>query len=211
MKINFSRRFATLAVVVLSFLPLTIQAQQLLVVGRDYTAIEPPVAAQSPAKLEVIEFFSYACSHCNELNPSLVTWVGKLPKDVQFRRVAVSFNPFYRLMARFYYTLEAMGEENRLDVKVFDALHNKGIKLINEKSIRDWVVDQGVDAKKFNDVFKSAKIDEKLKEADRLAGLVGLKGVPSLAVDGRYLVAGDLALVDKVILKARFARSQPKP
>ena len=211
MKINFSRRFATLAVVVLSFLPLTIQAQQLLGVGRDYTAIEPPVAAQSPAKLEVIEFFSYACSHCNELNPSLVTWVGKLPKDVQFRRVAVSFNPFYRLMARFYYTLEAMGEENRLDVKVFDALHNKGIKLINEKSIRDWVVDQGVDAKKFNDVFKSAKIDEKLKEADRLASAVGLKGVPSLAVDGRYLVAGDLALVDKVILKARFARSQPKP
>ncbi len=211
MKINFSRRFATLAVVVLSFLPLTIQAQQLLVVGRDYTAIEPPVAAQSPAKLEVIEFFSYACSHCNELNPSLVTWVGKLPKDVQFRRVAVSFNPFYRLMARFYYTLEAMGEENRLDVKVFDALHNKGIKLIDEKSIRDWVVDQGVDAKKFNDVFKSAKIDEKLKEADKLARLVGLKGVPSLAVDGRYLVAGDLALVDKVILKARFARSQPKP
>lgn len=211
MKINFSRRFATLVFVALSFLPLAIQAQQLLVQGRDYTAIEPPVAAQSPAKLEVIEFFSYACSHCNELNPSLVTWVGKLPKDVQFRRVAVSFNPFYRLMARFYYTLEAMGEENRLDVKVFDALHNKGIKLINEKSIRDWVVDQGVDAKKFNDVFKSAKIDEKLKEADKLAGLVGLKGVPSLAVDGRYLVAGDLALVDKVILKARFARSQPKP
>lgn len=38
-------------------------------------------------------------------------------------------------MARLYYTLEAIGELKRLDSAVFSAIHEKGVKLIDDQSI----------------------------------------------------------------------------
>ena len=83
--------------------------------GRDYVTIDPPLNSDSPGKIEVIEFFSFACPHCNDLQPLLNTWETKLPRDVVFKRVPVVFNPFYQLMAKLYYALEITGDLARLD------------------------------------------------------------------------------------------------
>ena len=58
-------------------------------------------------------------------------------------------------MAKLFYTLDAIGEMERLDAAAFDAIHVKGLKLIDEKSVQEWAVSQGVDAKKFSGVFKA--------------------------------------------------------
>ena len=60
--------FAALA---LSLLALAAPAQAQLAVGRDYVAIDPPLTTDTPAKIEVIEFFSFACPHCADLHPHL--------------------------------------------------------------------------------------------------------------------------------------------
>ena len=197
-------------------LALPSQAQQ-LVAGRDYTVIDPAIPKDEPEKIEVVEFFSYACPHCNELNPSLMKWAGKLPADVTLRRVPVNFSPFYQLMGRLYYTLEAIGELQRLDSAAFEAIHSKGLRLVDEKSIQDWVVSQGVDAKKFSDAFNSFGVVSKLKRADALAQSAMIRGVPALVVDGRYIAGPNakghdelLALTDKVIDKARAERGTAK-
>ena len=182
-----------------------------LVVGKDYAVMSPTLQVDNPAKTELIEFFSYACPHCNELNPSLMKWADRLPADVTFKRVPVSFNPFYQLMAKLYYTLEAIGELSRLDSAVFDAIHNKGLRLVDEKSIRDWVVAQGVDAKRFSDAFNSFGVDSKVKQANFLAQTAKIPGVPTLVVDGKYVVLGEnargfdgmLAVAGRVVDKAR--------
>ena len=113
------------AAIGLSFLAFTLPAQaQQAVAGKDYVAIDPPITTESPGKIEVIEFFSYGCPHCFSLNPSLERWADKLPADVSFQRVPVSFNqPYYQTLARFYYALEALGELKRLDNAVFSAIH----------------------------------------------------------------------------------------
>lgn len=194
------------------------QAQQ-LATGRDYNVIEPAMVTDEPAKIEVLEFFSYGCPHCNDLNPLLVKWAAKQPADVAFRRVPVGFgNPYYQLMARLYYSLEALGELKRLDEAAFNAIHVKGLKLIDEKSIAEWVTAQGVDAKKFSDAFNSFGVVSKAKRGDQLAQSAKIRGVPALVVDGRYLVVGQnikshadlLALTDKVIDKARADRKTKK-
>ena len=186
-------------------------AEAPLVVGKDYAVISPALQVDNPAKTELIEFFSYACPHCSELNPSLMKWADRLPTDVTFKRVPVSFNPFYQLMAKLYYTLEAIGELSRLDSAVFDAIHNKGLRLVDEKSIRDWVVAQGVDAKRFSDAFNSFGVDSKVKQANFLAQTAKIPGVPTLVVDGKYVVLGEnargfdgmLAVAGRVVDKAR--------
>ncbi len=201
-----------LAAVTVGFLALAAPAQAQLVAGRDYTVIEPPQPTDNPSTIEVVEFFSYACPHCNDLNPMIHKWAAKLPPDVVFKRVPVSFNPFYELMARLFYSLETTGDLARLDEPLFNAIHVKGLKLINEKSITEWATSQGVDALKFGEAWKSFNVNSKTKRADQMARNFRIQGVPAIAVDGRYLVGGKnlqelLALTDKVIDKRRTERS----
>ena len=201
-----------LATIALTLFSLALPAQAELVVGRDYVVLNPVQPTDDPAKIEVIEFFSYGCPHCSDLNPAAMKWAAKLPADVAFKRIPVGFNnPFYQLMAKLYYALEAIGELQRLDSAAFDAIHNKGLRLIDEKSVLEWVSGQGVDAKKFSDAFKSFGVISKAKRADQMAQSSKIQGVPALLVDGRYLVVGKdvkshdglLALTDQVIGKAR--------
>ncbi|MEI7614503.1 MAG: thiol:disulfide interchange protein DsbA/DsbL [Betaproteobacteria bacterium] len=208
--------FRLLAALLLT-LALPVQAQ--LVVGRDYVVIDPVQLTDNPAKIEVIEFFSYACPHCSELNPQIKPWAAKLPADVVFKRVPVGFNsPHYQNMARLYYALEAIGELARLDAPLFSALHEKGLKLIDDKSIAEWVVSQGVDAKKFSDAYSAFGVISKAKRADQMAQGSKISGVPALVVDGRYLMVGKeikshaelLALTSKVIDKRRAERNAKK-
>ncbi len=208
---------AWLTAITLALLALPVQAQ--LVANRDYTIIEPAQLTDNPAKIEVIEFFSYGCPHCYDLHPNALKWAAKLPADVAFKRIPVGFgNPYYQNLARLYYALEAIGQLDKLDNAVFHAIHDKGLKLIDEKSILEWVTAQGVDAKTFSDAYNAFGVISKTKRADQLAQATKIRGVPALVVDGRYLVTGQdikthadlLNLTDKVIDKARTDRNLKK-
>jgi protein dithiol oxidoreductase (disulfide-forming) len=203
------------AAIALALFSLALPAHAQLALGRDYVVIEPALPTDDPAKIEVIEFFSYACPHCGDLAPHIAKWAAKLPVEIVFRRIPVGFSsPFYQNMARLYYALEAIGELQRLDDAVFTAIHVKGLKLIDEKSIADWASLQGVDAKKFSDAYNSFGVISKTRRADQMAQAAKITGVPALVVDGRYLVTGKdvkthddlLALTDKVIDKRRAER-----
>ena len=209
-----------LAAIACSLLAFTMpaHAQTALVEGRDYVTIEPALPSENPNKIEVVEYFSYACPHCYELNTHITKWESKLPADVVFTRVPVNFNPFYLLMARLYYTLEAIGELKRLDSAVFSAIHEKGVKLIDDQSILEWATSQGVDAKKFSTAYNSFGVASQVRRADQLAKESKLQGVPALIVDGRYRVVGKemksigdlLVLTDKVVDKVRKERKAKK-
>jgi thiol:disulfide interchange protein DsbA len=194
----------------LSLLSPSVHAQP--VAGRDFTVIEPVQATGDPGRIEVIEFFSYACPHCNDLNPLIQLWVRDLPRDVLFRRVPVSFNPFYELMAKLFYTLDATGDLARLDSALFAAIHEKNLRLVSDKSITDWAISQGVDARRFSEVWNSFSVDMKMKQADQTASSHRIQGVPALTVDGRYLIGGKslqelLKLTDQVVEMRRKERN----
>lgn len=42
--------------------------------GIDYRVLREPVPTSSPGKIEVLEFFWYACPHCYQLEPHLGRW-----------------------------------------------------------------------------------------------------------------------------------------
>ena len=219
MKKTLIGRLAAYTFAFVGLLALALPAQAQLAAGVDFAEIKPALQVDNPARIEVVEFFSYACPHCSDLNPLVRKWAAKLPADVAFKRVPVSFNsPFYQLMAKLFYTLDAIGEMERHDAAAFDAIHVKGLKLIDEKSVQEWAVSQGVDAKKFSDAFKSFSTDSNVKRTDQLSRAAKIPGVPALVVDGRYLVVGKnvknhdelLALTEKVIDKARTERAAKK-
>ncbi len=202
-------------VLTLALLAVVLPARAELAVGRDYVPIVPAQTSDHPAKIEVIEFFSYGCPHCSDFHPVLGKWSATLPGDVVLVRVPITFGrPQWASLAKLYYALEATGDLARLDGAVFDALHRKGIKLYDDRSVADWVTAQGVDGKKFTDAYNSFGVVSKVKRADQMAQAYKIQGVPALAVDGKYLVLGkeikglpDLVLLtDQVIDLARSER-----
>jgi thiol:disulfide interchange protein DsbA len=187
--------------------------------GRDYVAITPAQSTDNPTTIEVLEFFSYGCPHCSEFHPTVSKWSAKLPADVTFKRVPVSFGRAqWASLSRLYYALEATGDLAKLDGAVFHALHEKGLKLYDEKSIAEWVTAQGVDAKKFSDAYNSFGVVSKVKRGDQLAQGAKIQGVPALAIDGKFLIVNEgvkdyaelVARADKVIEKARTERFKKK-
>ena len=159
------------------------------VAGKDYLHVSPPQPAGVAGKVEVIEFFSFACAHCMALEPQLAKWRAAHASDVAFRRVHVSFGrPEWAALARMYATLHAMGLSDQLDAKVFDAIHKSHVKLADEKTRIEWLSRQGVDPKKYNDVSRSFGVDAVAKRAEQLSEAYKVISVPSLYVDGRYEV-----------------------
>ncbi len=190
-----------------------------LVEGRDYETLSTRLPTSDPAKIEVLEFFAWPCSHCYELHPFMERWSAKLPADVKFVKSAVSAGfPTWVPAARAFYVFESIGETKRLDAAAFKAIHEQRVNLFTEASILDWAVKQGVDRNKAAAAFKSMSVDTQTRQAEANARAARIQGTPSIIVDGRYQLLGVAAksyadwlpLLDQLIAKVRVERNIKK-
>jgi thiol:disulfide interchange protein DsbA len=182
--------------------------------GTNYVRLKNPVPVESGKNIEVIEFFSYGCPHCGELEPLLQGWLKNKPADVTFRRIPVMFQPRWENLAKAYYTLEALNED-KLSPEVFVAVHTRNAPLWNEKDFLVWVASKGVDRKKAEDLFHSFGINGKVSRAKQLAAAYQIQSVPTIIVDGKYttcpekLPGGHASIppaIDALVQKARAER-----
>ena len=182
--------------------------------GREYKPISPPLASPKD-KIEVVEFFSYGCNHCNDFHPIISKWAANLPKDVSFRRIPVSFGrPEWARLSRIYYALEATGDLAKLDAAVFIAIHEQRIAFKTDEAVVAWAASKGIDAKKFGEAMAGFSMQSRVQRADADAGAAKIGGVPSLALDGRYLVNNEAAnsyqdllrITDAIVDKVRKER-----
>ena len=157
--------------------------------GTEFRLIDPPQPADDASKVEVVEFFWYACPHCNAFEPELVEWAKKLPADVVFKRVPVQFNAGFEPQQRLFYTLEAIGKLDTLHNKVFQAIHTQRLPLNTAERIATWAEQQGLDAKAFGDAYKSFGVQSKVQRATKMMTSYGVDGVPMLAIGGRYMTS----------------------
>lgn len=182
--------------------------------GSDFKPINPPLKTPK-GKIDVVEFFSYGCTHCNDFHPLVSQWAAKLPADVSFRRVPVSFNrPAWARLSRIYLALEATGNLVKLDAAVFIAIHEQRVAFNSDDAVVAWAADKGVDKKAFGNALNSFSMQSQVKRADQEAADARISGVPALAVDGKYLINNEavsnfgelLDLTDRVIDMARKER-----
>jgi thiol:disulfide interchange protein DsbA len=165
-----------------------------LVEGRDYAPILPPQPGESPGKINVLEFFSYGCPHCKDFHPLVMAWAVKLPRDVSFQRVPVSFGrAAWSNLARLYHSLGATGDLARLDLAAFRAIHDERTNVYTPDAIMAWVKRQGVDQKRFTDAFESFGVNTRLARDEQLVKTYKVQSVPLLTVGGRYAVTGQAA------------------
>ena len=180
--------------------------------GVEYRELPAAQPTDSGDKIEVIEFFWYGCPHCFNFEPVLSAWAKKLPKDVQFRRIPTIFNDEWEQSARAYYTLEAIGEGERLHKPLFDAVHTGSrLKVANEAALTEWLGKQGVDTKKFAAAYRSFSVEGKIKRAKQLTQAYKIEGVPAMAINGKYVVITDnIKSFDQMVSVADYLIDQSR-
>jgi thiol:disulfide interchange protein DsbA len=182
--------------------------------GKNYFRLKSPQPVETGKKIEVIEFFSYGCPHCADLDPELQAWQKTLPADVAFRRVPVMFQDRWIGLAKVFFTLEALGVDDRMTPEVFVAVHKSGMPLWNEKTFFDWAASRGLDRKKVEEMYTSFAIGGKVNRAKQLAQAYNVQSVPMVIVDGKFTTASDKvgthaampAAINELIAKARAER-----
>lgn len=163
--------------------------------GVNYTRIVPAQPTSVPAgKVEVLEFFWYACPHCNAVDPLVESWNKGKPAYVSFSRVHVMWNEGHRALARMFYTLESMGKLDQLHSEIFKEIHVNGDPLVagdpleSERMQAAFVKKFGISEAAFRDAYHSMPVDLALQRADTLVQRYRIDAVPRFIVNGKFVV-----------------------
>ncbi|MBU0689178.1 MAG: thiol:disulfide interchange protein DsbA/DsbL [Gammaproteobacteria bacterium] len=201
--------------IVVLFMLCAMQVQAEVMAGRDYKELKPAQPISSGSKVEVLEFFFYGCSHCFHLHGPLSNWEKTMPKDVDLQYVPVIFRDSWEPMARTFYALEAMGEREHLHNDLFEAWNVFGTDLSDQAKISEFVAKRGVDRSKFDAAYNSFTLAGKVARSNQLVRSYGVRGTPTIAVDGKYIITGlepaeTIRVLNEVIKIARKERSKQR-
>jgi protein dithiol oxidoreductase (disulfide-forming) len=177
-------------------------------------------SASESNKIEVTEYFAYGCGHCYNLEAPFNAWKSKVAADVRVRRI-----PSPALIAgvdstTLYYTLEALGQIDRLHPMIFNAIHEERIILGNTQILLKWLEKNGVDPRKYEEVAKSFSVSSKVNRARGLIDRFKIEVVPTITVEiatrqvmmspGQQTQAAFLAQVDDAIAQMRAQGVSPR-
>jgi thiol:disulfide interchange protein DsbA len=188
--------------------------------GRDYQRINPAIPTSDPSKIVVTQFFSYQCPHCFKFEKPHTAWAAKLPGDVKPERAAVSIgHSGWVPAAQAFYALSAMKKVPAIDDAFFGAIHRQRLGLTDEAGIAAWVAKQGIDRAEFEKMTRSFSVQLQVRRAEELSRQIRLPSVPTLVIDGRYMIpiaddgsfADQLAIADALIARLRRERMGAKP
>lgn len=163
-------------------------------------------------KQEAVEFFWYDCGHSQELEIPLERWAEKHRSDVTLRRVPAVWvgsreEQTQRGHARLYYTLEQLGEVDRLQLAVFRAVRERETDVTTEGTATAWAMTVGLDQDRFRAAYRSSAVEQATEEAGGLLTRYQVDELPTVLVQGGQRVqpsrdggvAGMPAALDRLV------------
>ena len=176
----------------------------------------PVQPVETGANIEVIDFFWYGCPYCNELQPVLEEWIKKKPADVAVRRIPVILRDNWAPHARIYYTLDLLGEVERLHSKVYHSYHVEELAMSKPDVMEQWAAKNGIERRRWVDAYFSPEVDGRIARAFQATKRYDIQGTPSVVVDGRFLtsssmtpsVRGMIPVIDDLVRLARQNRGK---
>lgn len=163
--------------------------------GMHYFKIDQASVPEADGTVDVVEAFSYMCSHCNTFEPFISNWKDRQPENVKFTRVPVIFGRrTWELYARAYVTAEMMGVANEAHGPLMEALWKEKKVMRDMDELGEFYAQFGVSADEFVATSESFAVDAKMRKDQRLTQTYGVSGTPTMIVNGKYLVKGSEAV-----------------
>lgn len=162
--------------------------------GVEYKTLPTPQPVDTGKKVEVIEFFDYACPHCYALDPSLTAWVKKQGDNIVFKRVHISRTGTDLPQQKMFFTLEAMGLMNEaINTKIFTEMHVNRNRMNRDELAFDFIAKQGIDRQKFIDAYRGFGVQGRVRKATAMMDAYGVDSWPMFAIDGKYVTSPSMS------------------
>ena len=176
----------------------TVQAQTGSLVpyqeGLHYVEIEGAPAGSSDEQ-ELVELFSYLCTHCYTFEPYMNSWKKRNAGKAGFRRIPVVFGrAAWEVYARSYVTANMMGLGDEVHSALMDKLWKEKAVMRSMEELADFYSQFGVTAESFLATSKSFAVHATMRKDQRQAQAYGVRGTPSLVLNGKYRIAGNAAV-----------------
>lgn len=155
--------------------------------GEHYVLIENPRRIRSD-KIEVMEFFSYACVHCYNFDPILSDWVESHRDTVNFVQVPAVASEYWRTLGRNFLTYQQLGTLPDYHMPFFRAVHETRQVFADKEALVDFYGQLGGDRDAYTAAYDSPAVAAALNRADAMARRLMVATVPSIIVQGKYLV-----------------------
>jgi len=157
--------------------------------GLHYTLINDSVATTAGEAVAVYEIFGYLCPHCYSFQPFVAAWEKKLPENVEFIRVPAIFSAAWEPLGRAYLTAEMLEVAEKGHEDIFTAIHKDKKQIRSIEDAADFYAQYGVDKAKFLSTASSFAVDAKVRKYQALVRKWGVRGTPSLVINGKYLIS----------------------
>lgn len=152
-----------------------------------------PSVHRAPKLLWLTSFFGYTCPHCNDFEPQLHRWAGKQTDDVTFMPIPVVFGRSWEPYAKAYFVALNLGVLEQTHQAMYDAVHIDERRMTNRQALAGFFSEHGVSKADFDSAYDSFDLQNKLRQGSRLAAQAQITGVPSMLVNGKYMVNATLA------------------
>ena len=144
---------------------------------------------------ELVELFSYLCTHCNTFEPYISSWKKRNANKVAFRRIPVIFGrAAWEIYARGYVTANMMGLGDEAHSALMDKLWKEKAVMRSMEELAGFYSAFGVTAESFLATSQSFAVDARMRKDQRLAQTFGVRGTPSLVLNEKYRIAGNAAV-----------------
>lgn len=152
-------------------------------------------------KIELVETFSYLCTHCNTFEPYIQSWIERKPDNVEFRRIPVVFGRgSWELYARGYVTANLMNVPEEAHMAMMDRLWKEKKIMRSMDEIADFYSQFGLDRDKFLSTSRSFAVDSKIRKDQLAVKSYGVTGTPALVLNGKYRISGNAAVANFDVL-----------
>lgn len=161
--------------------------------GVQYKVLPQKLATPEGKAVEVVEFFAYYCPHCAVFEPLLAEWVKKQGDNIVFKRVHVANGPRVVPQQKLFYTLESLGLLEQYHAKAFAAIHQQGLRLMDDEQVIDWAAKAGIDRARFAEAYRSFGVAAKVRRATTMMDEYKVDHWPLVAIDGRFVTSPSMA------------------
>lgn len=158
--------------------------------GSQYVTLDKPVTGEP----QVLEFFSFYCPHCFQFEQ--VYHVSEnvrkaLPPGTKMTKYHVEFlGPFGKELTQAWAVAIALGVEDKISPPMFDAIQKKQ-SIQSAADIRDVFIQAGVKPAEYDAAWNSFVVKSLVAQQQKAAQDLGLRGVPAMFVNGKYMVKND--------------------
>lgn len=161
--------------------------------GMEYKTLKQAQPAPTDGKVEVIEFFSYACQHCYRFEPYIEQWKKTKSDNIEFVQIPAVFSKSWEAYASLYYAAEVLGVEDKMHPIIFESMHGDGKQARSLDDLKVIFEANGVSSEKLDQALSSFTVAAKTRRAKSMTQAYGIESVPNIVVQGEYMTNGTLA------------------